>query len=78
MAGVGMGGAARSPAGGLRGMDSARDLAALGGTMTLADMDRLRSAGLRVGGGVYLMNADGSDLAHVDPKGGHGTVDWGR
>jgi Tol biopolymer transport system component len=29
-------------------------------------------------GGVYLMNADGSDLAHVTHEGGHSRMDWKR
>jgi Tol biopolymer transport system component len=28
------------------------------------------------GGGIYLMNADGSGLAGIDQRGGHGTIDW--
>ena len=28
------------------------------------------------GGGVYVMNADGTDFASVDSKGGHGSIDW--
>ena len=28
------------------------------------------------GGGIYVMNADGSAFASVDSKGGHGSVDW--
>ena len=28
------------------------------------------------GGGIYVMNADGSDFANVDSKGGHGSIDW--
>jgi Tol biopolymer transport system component len=30
------------------------------------------------GGGLYLLNADGSDLQAIDPRGGHGTIDWRR
>ena len=30
------------------------------------------------GGGLYLLNADGSDLRAIDPRGGHGTIDWRR
>jgi Tol biopolymer transport system component len=30
------------------------------------------------GGGVYLLNADGSDLRAIDSRGGHGTIDWRR
>jgi Tol biopolymer transport system component len=30
------------------------------------------------GGGIYVMNADGSDLAGIDQRGGHGTIDWKR
>jgi Tol biopolymer transport system component len=30
------------------------------------------------GGGIYLMNADGSDFVQIDHRGGHGTVDWKR
>jgi Tol biopolymer transport system component len=29
-------------------------------------------------GGVYVMNADGSDLAHVSHEGGHSRIDWKR
>jgi len=28
------------------------------------------------GGGIYAMGAGGEDLTNVDPKGGHGSLDW--
>jgi TolB protein len=30
------------------------------------------------GGGLYLLDADGSDLHAIDARGGHGTIDWRR
>jgi Tol biopolymer transport system component len=30
------------------------------------------------GGGIYVMNADGSDFQNVDQHGGHGAIDWRR
>jgi TolB protein len=30
------------------------------------------------GGGLYVLNADGSDLRAIDQRGGHGTIDWRR
>jgi Tol biopolymer transport system component len=30
------------------------------------------------GGGVYTLNADGTDLRKIDPTGGHGSLDWKR
>jgi Tol biopolymer transport system component len=30
------------------------------------------------GGGIYVVNADGSGFANVDQRGGHGLVDWRR
>jgi Tol biopolymer transport system component len=35
-----------------------------------------RRIAILAGGGIYLMNADGSDLAGIDQRGGHGTIDW--
>ena len=28
------------------------------------------------GGGIYVMNGDGSEFTNVDSKGGHGSIDW--
>ena len=33
---------------------------------------------LLAGGGMYMLNADGSDLRTIDPTGDHGGLDWGR
>ena len=30
------------------------------------------------GGGLYVLNADGSDVRAIDQRGGHGTIDWRR
>jgi Tol biopolymer transport system component len=30
------------------------------------------------GGGIYVMDADGSNLASIDQRGGHGGIDWRR
>jgi mono/diheme cytochrome c family protein/Tol biopolymer transport system component len=32
---------------------------------------------IMAGGGIYLMQADGSDLRKIDPLGDHGGLDWG-
>jgi Tol biopolymer transport system component len=35
-----------------------------------------RRLALLAGGGIYVLNADGSNLTTIDQRGGHGTIDW--
>jgi Tol biopolymer transport system component len=35
-----------------------------------------RRLALLAGGGIYVLNADGSNLTTIDQRGGHGMIDW--
>jgi Tol biopolymer transport system component len=37
-----------------------------------------RRLSLLSGGGLYVLNADGSEVRAIDQRGGHGTIDWRR